>query len=693
MRVGVDIGGTFTDVVVFDETTSRVHLAKSLSTPTNLARGVRDALGKSTAPLADTESLIHGSTVVVNALIERKGAKTALLTTRGFRDIYEIGRINRPDSFNPHFKKHRPLIPRSDIFEIPERILSDGTVRMPLDEQAVREVAQILRDEEFEAVAILFLHSYRYPEHELRAREILLEQNPEWFITASHELSREYREYERTSTVAANAYVGPKVSAYLADLATGLNSDGFTGDLLIMQSNGGLSDVGLARQQCIQMMESGPAGGVVGTMMLCDALGIEDAIAFDMGGTTAKACVVQRGVPSLSPDYFIGGYSEGLAIRIPVLDIVEVGTGGGSIAWLDEGGALHVGPRSSGAEPGPVCYGRGGTEPTVTDANALLGRLSPDAFMGGEMDLDVGLAEAALRSRVAEPLGVDVERAAAGMLEVATSAMANAVRSVTLQRGLDPRDFTLFAYGGGGPLHGAAVARELQIGTVVIPEAPGLFSALGMLLADLRRDYVQTLFARLDNVGMDTLEREFQALEAEGRAALESSGIPSDAVVFERAADMRYVGQEHTVAVRVPAHIGDEADRATIKRLFDDVHQQRFSHSAPNESADVVSLRVTAIGQLAKPQLPRVAAGDRTPPASAQKGTRTILFAGFGEQTTTVWERAELLEGNVIQGPAVIEEAASTTVVEPGDVAAVNHFGHLIIRLRAPGKPEGEALP
>lgn len=682
MRVGVDIGGTFTDVVVFDEAASRVRLAKSLSTPTNLARGVRDALAKSAAPLAETRSLIHGSTVVINALIERTGARTALLTTKGFRDIYEIGRINRPDSFNPRFKKHRPLIPRSDIFEIPERMLADGTVRLPLDEAAVREVAAILRDEEFAAVAILFLHSYRYPQHELRAREILLEEHPDWFITTSHELSREYREYERTSTVAANAYVGPNVSAYLADLEGGLRSDGFTGDLLIMQSNGGLSDVALARRQCIQMMESGPAGGVVGTMMLCDALGIENAIAFDMGGTTAKASVVQRGVPSLSPDYFIGGYNEGLAIRIPVLDIVEVGTGGGSIAWLDEGGALHVGPLSAGAEPGPACYRRGGTEPTVTDANALLGRLSPEAFMGGEMDLDVQLAENAMRTRVAEPLGVEVERAAAGILDIATSAMANAVRSVTLQRGLDPRDFTLFAYGGGGPLHASAVARELQIGTVVIPEAPGLFSALGMLLADVRRDYVQTLFARLDDVDMQTLEREFQTLEAEGRAALAGSGIVADGVMFERAADMRYVGQEHTVAVRVPAHVGDETDRATIKQLFDEVHQQRFSHSAPNESADVVSLRVTAIGQLAKPQLPRIAAGDRTPPATAQKGTRTILFAGFGEQTTTVWERSALLAGNVIQGPAVIEEPASTTVVEPGDVATVNNFGHLLIRLR-----------
>jgi N-methylhydantoinase A len=683
VRVGVDIGGTFTDVVVFDEADGSVTLAKSLSTPQELARGVRDGLRKSHAPLPETTSLIHGSTVVINAIIERKGARTALLTTRGFRDVYEIGRINRPESFNPRFRKHRPLIPRELIFEIDERVLADGAERTPLDEQQVREVARILREEEIEAAAIVFLHSYRFPKHEQRAKAILLGEHPTWFVTASHELSREYREYERTSTVAANAYVGPKVSSYLADLEQGLRQDGFGGDLLIMQSNGGLGDVDLARQQCVQMLESGPAGGVVGTLALCEALGIDAAISFDMGGTTAKACVIRRGEPSLSPDYFVGGYNEGLAIRIPVLDIVEVGTGGGSIAWLDEGGALHVGPRSAGAEPGPAAYGRGGTEPTVTDANVLLGRLSPDSFLGGEMRLDVQAAETALRTRLAEPLGVDLERAAGGMLEVATSAMANAVRQVTLQRGLDPRDFLLVAYGGGGPAHAAAVARELSIGTVVIPEAPGHFSALGMLLADLRRDYVQTLFERLDDVSMADLERQFQQLEAEGRAALERAGIATDQVVFERAADMRYVGQEHAVAVRLPAHVGGEDDRATIKRLFDEAHQVRYSHSAPEESADVVSLRVSAIGRLSKPALPEIARGEAEPPAAARKASRVVVFAEHGAQETAVYDRAALLAGNVIGGPAVIEEAASTTVVEPGDEVSVNAYGHLVMRLRS----------
>ena len=681
MRLAVDIGGTFTDVVVFDEDKKSLALTKALSTPAELAKGVQEGITKTAIPLEAVSSLIHGSTVVVNAIIERTGAKTALVTTKGFRDVYEIGRINRPESFNPRFRKHRPLVPREDIFEVSERMLADGSVRTPLDEQEARAVARIIREEGFQAAAVLFLHSYRAPEHEVRMCEILREADPNLFVSASHELSREYREYERTSTVAANAYVGPKVSQYLGDLERRLRGSGFAGNLMIMQSNGGLSDVELARRQCIQMMESGPAAGVVGTMALCETLDLEAAIAFDMGGTTAKASVIRRGEPSLSPDYFIGGYNEGLAVRIPVLDIVEVGTGGGSIGWLDEGGGLHVGPRSAGAEPGPASYGRGGTEPTVTDANVILGRLSPERFLGGEMRLNRNAAESALRERLAHPLGVNLERAASGMLQVATSAMANAVRHVTLERGLDPRDFTLVAYGGGGPLHASSVAKELSIRTIIIPQAPGHFSAVGMLMADFRRDYVQTLFARMDDLEMAELEDEFKKLEAEGRKALEASGIPRERIVFERAADMRYVGQEHAVAVRVPAAVGDETARAEIKKLFDDAHELRYSHSAPGESADIVSLRVSAIGRLGKPEFPRIPPGDPAPPPAARRGTRSVIFEASGALEAAVFDRTKLLQGNMIPGPAIIEEAASTTVVEPGDTVTVNAYGHLVMQL------------
>jgi len=680
VRVGVDIGGTFTDVVLFDEERGTTGQAKALTTPAQLASGVRDALRQAKVPLSQTELLIHGTTVVVNAIIERTGARTALITTAGFRDVYEIGRINRPESFNPRFRKHRPLIPREMIFEVPERMLADGTERQPLDEAAALALADILREEKVEAAAILFLHAYRWPAHERRMADLLKERLPGVFISASHELSREYREYERTSTVVANAYVGPRVSTYLGELEQELQADGFGGHLLVMQSNGGLADPAVARRQCIQLMESGPAGGVVGAMSLAETLGIDDAVAFDMGGTTAKACVIRRGEPGLSPDYFIGGYNEGLAIRIPVLDIVEVGTGGGSIAWLDDGGALHVGPRSAGAEPGPACYGRGGHEPTITDANVVLGRLDPGQFLGGNMQLDRLAAERTLRERIASPLQVDLRRAASGMLEIATTAMANAVRGVTLQRGLDPRDFTLLAYGGGGPLHAVAVARELSIHTVVIPRTPGHFSALGMLLADLRRDYVQTVFTQLAEQDMAALEEAFRALESTGRAALERSGMATRQVVFERAADMRYRGQEHAVAVRLPARLGQEEDRAEIKRLFDIAHQVRYGHSAPDEPADIVSLRLSAIGRLNKPAVPQISEGGCVPPEAARQGPRTV-WAAHGELTVEVFKRDLLLAGNQIVGPAIVEEAASTTLLDPGDSLTVNRHGHLIIHV------------
>lgn len=681
MRVGVDIGGTFTDVVGFDEATSEISLSKALSTPGELARGVQDALAKSPAQLEEVTSIIHGSTVVVNAIIERKGARTAIVTTKGFRDVYEIGRINRPESFNLHFKKHKPLVPRELIFEVPERMLADGSIQTPLDEGMALEVARILKSEGVQSVGIVFLHAYRSPEHEVRMREILLGADPSLFVVASHELSREYREYERTSTTAANAFVGPTVSGYLSELESRLRGDGFTGDLMMMQSNGGLYDLETARRLCIQMMESGPAGGVVGTMSLCEALGLESVIAFDMGGTTAKACVVQRGQPTLSSDYFLGGYNEGLAIRIPVLDIVEVGTGGGSIAWLDEGGALHVGPQSAGAEPGPVCYGRGGQEPTITDANVVLGRISPTHFLGGEMTLDRQGAVEALTSRVAGPLGLSLERAADGVIQIAIASMANAVRRVTLERGLDPRDFTLVAYGGAGPLHAANVARELSIVTVVVPQAPGHFSALGMLQADIRRDYVQTAFMRLADVAMEDVETLYQQLQAEGALALRESGVAATGVDYERSADMRYVGQEHSVGVAMPTSPLDEASRALIKQTFDEAHERRFSHSAADEPAEIVSLRVSVVGRLGKPVLPKLAQGGAEAAHDARQGTRVVSFDGVGAVMCEIYDRSRLMAGNQIKGPAVIEEVASVTLLGPSDNATVNEYGHLVIKV------------
>lgn len=683
VRLAVDIGGTFTDVVALDEESGVVNCQKALSTPAELTHGVLEGVGNLKMPMSQVSLFIHGSTVVINAILERKGARTALVTTRGFRDVYEIGRINRPDSFDPHFAKHKPLIPRELVFEVPERLLADGTVRQEFDEAAAKQVAGEIVERGIEAVAVLFLHSYAYPQHEQRMVEILAQAKPSLFISASHEISREYREFERTSTTAANAYVGPVVSSYLGKLETQLGAREFGGTLLIMQSNGGLSDLDTARRQCVQMMESGPAGGVVGTMALCDELGIESAVALDMGGTTAKACVVRKGEPSFSPDYFVGGYSSGLAIRIPVLDIVEVGMGGGSIAYLDEVGALHVGPRSAGAEPGPACYGRGGSEPTITDANLLLGRIDAAAFHGGGMPLHRTNAERAFEERLLPTLGVDLERAATGMLEVATSEMANAVRGVTLNRGLDPRDFTLIAYGGGGPLHGAEVARLLSIGTVIIPRTPGHFSAVGMLTADWRRDRVRTLFANLHELKMPQLEEAFRRLEAEGESELATSRVRPNAIVFERAADMRYVGQEHSVTVRLPDRVDTEDAREAIKALFDEAHDRRFGHSAPQELAQIVSIRVSTVGRLSKPRSEPLPEGESKAATSAELGWRMVAYPGSGFKRSLVLDRNELLAGNVIEGPAIIQEAASTTPVAPGDSVRVGSFGELVMTIGA----------
>jgi N-methylhydantoinase A len=498
------------------------------------------------------------------------------------------------------------------------------------------------------------------------------------FVTASHHVSREQREYERTSTTAANAYVGPRVSQYLERLERRLEADDFTGSLLIMQSSGGLCDVATARVQCIQMLESGPAGGVVASTTLGATLGLDNLICFDMGGTTAKACVLQGGSADLSADYFVGGYNEGLVIRIPVIDIKEVGTGGGSLAWLNAAGGIRVGPESAGAQPGPACYGRGGTRPTVTDAHVALGRLLPERFLGGKMALDVAAAERAL-DEIAEPLGLDRTFAAAGILAIANATMANAVRAVTTERGLDPRDFALVAYGGAGPLHAVDIARELAIRTVVIPQAPGHFSAYGMLHADLRREYARTHRARVAVPEMRGIRALVRELETEAAAWMASTGVPSDGVRFEYAGDVRYVGQDHSVTMPLALGETDDAAVRAIKDAFDAAHRQRYSHHAPDEDAELVAVRVSIVGALAKPQLPPIEYGGSEPDAEAVIDRRRVYFERGRDIESVVYDRTRLRAGNVFHGPAIVQEAGSSTSVPPGVRVEVTPPGHLLL--------------
>ncbi|MBX5492761.1 MAG: hydantoinase/oxoprolinase family protein [Chloroflexi bacterium] len=676
LRLAVDIGGTFTDVAAFDEATGRLALGKWSSTPRDLVEGILRAIAEAGADLASANLLLHGSTVVVNAILQRRGARTALITTRGFRDVYEIGRINRPESFNLFFRKHVPLVPRSLRFEVTERLDAEGEVLVPFDEAEAEAVARRLVELGIESVAVVFLHAYRNPAHELRMRDVLARVAPDLFVTLSHELSREYREYERTSTTAANAFVGPIVRRYLDHLDATVRARGFGGPLLLMQSNGGLCDVDTARRQCIQMLESGPAAGVAGAEALCAALDIPNAIGFDMGGTTAKAAVIEGGMARLADDFFIGGYNEGLAVRIPAIDIHEVGTGGGSLARVDAAGGIHVGPESAGAEPGPVCYGRGGVEPTVTDANLVLGRLDAGSFIGGEQPLDAAAARAAIAERVAQPLGLATEVAAGGIVRIAVANMANAVRAVTTERGLDPRDFTLIAYGGGGPLHACLLARELAVPRVLVPTAPAVFAAVGMLRADLRRDYVLTHVVRLSTADLAELEALWTELEARGRQEIERFGVELLGITVRRSADMRYVRQEHAVTVQLPPHLGSEEDRALVKRLFDAAHEQRYSHSAPEEECELVSLRVAVIGEVRKPPLERRNATGETP---RPRGYREVYVEGSGWQRWPAYARAVLPPGATLEGPALVDEPGTTTVVEPGDRLRVDGYGNLCI--------------
>ena len=680
IRLAADIGGTFTDVAAFNPKNGELKFGKTLSTPASLIDGIATGVAKAGTSFPEAEIFLHGSTVAINTMLERTGAKTALLITEGFRDIYEIGRVNRPDAYNLFFQKHQPLVERALRFEVNERLYAEGEIYKPLDEERVHQICAFIREEGIEAVAILLLHCYANPAHELRVKEIVEEELPSAFVSTSHELSREYREFERCSTVVANAYIGPKVQNYIAGIKTRLQADDFDGSFLVVQSTGGLYDAEQAQRQCVRMLESGPAAGVIGTQALCDAIEIRNAIAFDMGGTTSKAGVIHEGEALTTGSALIGGYERALPVQIAMMDIFEVGTGGGSIARIADEGGLRVGPESAGSEPGPACYGQGGTFPTVTDANVYLGRLSPDRFLGGEMTLDVDAASEAINEKVAMPLDMETADAAQGILSIAVTSMSHAVKAVTTERGLNASDFAMVAYGGAGPLHACSVAREMGIETVIIPRSPGHFSAFGMLFSDLRYDYVRSRFTRLADADFSDLEDVYIGLETEGYREIEKASAATERILVSRGADMRYVGQEHSVTVDLPSHLFANENRAGIKERFDEVHNLRYGTCAPQERSEIVSLRVTVTGMLEKPLLKSIVSGDEKPPKGAHTGTKPVRFGSELLKTDT-WDRTQLLAKNFIIGPALIEEHASTTVLHPGDTLTVDDFGNLNINI------------
>jgi N-methylhydantoinase A len=676
--VAVDIGGTFTDLVAFDRATNRVLYTKSPTTYGNFADGIAACFEKVALSPRDVQLVNHGTTLVINAIIQRKGAKAALVTSAGFRDILEIARGNRPDPFDLRYRRDEPLIPRERRFDVRERMDAQGAIVDALDIAQLTELAHGFEADGVDAVAICFLHAYANPEHERAAAETLRALLPNVFVTYSTELSREWYEYERTSTVAANAYVGPQVTSYVRRLDGDLRARGFDGALYMMGSNGGVLSVERTCRQPIALVESGPIGGCIGAGVYAEALGYENVIAFDMGGTTAKCALVENGRYSVDSVYYAAGYVQGFPIKSPVIDIVEVGSGGGSIARLDAQKRLHVGPESAGSTPGPVCYGRGGLEPTVTDANLVLGRLNAANFLGGELMLDVTAAREAIAGRIAAPLDYTDEdglvRMADGILAIATVVMAGAIRRVSVEHGRDPREFVLFAYGGCGPLHASALARELSIPTVVIPPEPGTFSATGMLLADARLDDSATFVGPLDEATAATIERAFVTMEEAAATALRAE-FGTVETRFERFAEMRYRGQRHNIKVPIPP----SNDVPAIRAAFERDYKRRYGHADANAPAEFQALHLSAFARLDRPQIERLPRAATQPHAPR---TRPVYFASAGGLLdTAVHDRYALPAGFRGAGPAVLEEYGSTTIVWPGDTFAIGAMGEIRIEV------------
>ena len=673
-RVATDVGGTFTDLASYDAATNVLTFSKA-STTLDVRSGVADAVAKASVDLAAMDYFVHGSTIAINTVIERKGALTGLLSTEGFRDTLEIARGNIINSFDLLFTTAEPLVPRKRRLEVAERMLADGSILRPIDAEQALAAVRALEAAGVEAIAVCLLHSYANPEHERTIKELISTRAARpVFVSISSDLIREYREFERTSTAVLNAYVGPRVSGYLDGLQQLLDGGGFRGSAMIMQSAGGTMAMDFARAQPVRMMESGPVGGTVAAAHVAEKAGYRNVVAFDMGGTTAKVSIVRDGQLEIAEGYYIGGEEHGYPLQLPVVDVVEIGAGGGSIAHIDDVGALKIGPESAGAVPGPAAYGKGGTRPTVTDANVVLGRLNPSYFLGGDIGLSAERSQTAIRDDVANPLGLEISRAAFGIVKIADTYMAQAVRQMTVQKGHDPREFVLFAYGGGGPGHAVAIARELGIKTVVIPPHPGIFSALGMLLSDAKESFKLSRICRLAESDSKTFEPFFASMEEEGRDRMRQAGFAAGDIRCARAVEMRYAGQEFTV--RLPFSEANVTDIIPdLHARFAKLHELRYGHAFEKTPSEVVAMHVEVYGHLPKPVIRFAGTADR----SEGNVMRQVFFEDKGFLETRIYRRETLVPGVSIDGPAIIEEAASTTLVHPGDSFAMDGDSNIVV--------------
>lgn len=695
VRVGVDIGGTFTDLLVFDPAAGRFHIGKTLTTPDEPSRAVVEGLSGllrdvGLAPEA-VRGIVHGTTLVTNAIIERKGVPTALITTQGFRDAVEIGKEHRYDLYDIFLEMPKPLVPRRWRLEVEERVLSDGTVQTPVRPDQVRELAEHLTENGIEAVAVALMHAYRNPEHERQIEALLNEYAPDLTVSTSSDVVPEIREYERTSTTVANVYVRPVVARYLANLERSLTALGFEGSLFVMLSSGGVCTVETARKYPIRLLESGPAAGALAASEYGRLTRMPNLLSFDMGGTTAKACIIDDGEPLTANEFEVSRVyrfkkGSGLPIKVSVIEMIEIGAGGGSIARVDTLGLLKVGPDSASSVPGPACYGQGGTAPTVTDADLVLGYLDPDYFLGGRMALDLEAAKAAIERDVAEPLGLDVLTAAWGIHQVVNENMANAARIHAIERGKDPRQYPVFGFGGAGPVHAFRVAKILQAPKLIVPLGAGVTSAVGFLAAPLAFDFVRSYYGRIDSPAFDWehVNGLFTEMEREGRDILAAAGVVQEEMRVVRSADLRYVGQGHEVRVPVAdGELGMETAQP-LQESFEQVYRQLYERTAPGNPVEAISWRVVVTAP--RPELPleHLATGADlvSDAAQAVKGERAIyLPEASGMVPVPVYDRYKLGPFATFPGPAVVEERESTVIVGPDATVEVDAILNLVITL------------
>jgi N-methylhydantoinase A len=665
--VGIDTGGTFTDLVAYDSESGNLTSLKTPSTPDDHARGVIAAVEATGFDLGRITGFSHGTTVATNTALEHKGAKLGVITTHGHRDVLVIGRGNRTQLYDITAVRPAGIVERHHVMEVEERCTVDGEVLKPLDEAQVEAACTAMLKEGIEAVAVCFLHAYANPEHERRAAEIARRMMPDAHVCASHEILPEYREFERFSTTALNAYVAPRTGAYLNRLADQLTASGLKTPVRVMASNGGTWPAARMAEHPANALLSGPAGGVIAATALSQELGIKDIITYDMGGTSTDACMIRDGQYGMNPEGMVGWYPN----RVPQIDINTVGAGGGSIAYLEAGNFLNVGPRSAGAEPGPACYGKGGTEPTVTDANVVLGRFQPTDALGGAIHIDQAAARTAVMT-VADQLGLSAEAMAEGIIRLAVIRMTASVKEISVMRGIDPRDFALVAFGGAGPMHGAFLAEELGMTRVVIPPLPGNFSAFGLLVADTRHDVARTEILSLENTNLDEVRSALAPLVEEACVRLTADGFDRDTVRIETSLDMRYVGQAFELNIPLPE---DATGIDELLEAFHQTYEERYSHR-DRGLAEVVAFRVAGFGAVDQPPLPSVDdGGDLT---SARRGIRAVVFDGKAQDTAVYW-RGDLPLDTAFDGPAIIEESGSTTVIPPGFKIRMDRTGSLIL--------------